>query len=243
VIDFFRQLVAAPLRILGWVVHRTGIADALIIPRLICGVTGDVDDARRMLVLLCQNKGIENGRYEAESMIDRFRSAKISAAIAWMEINSDPDSGMEFARRWVREAKEKKLKDADATLDLELCLSTEVAESEHVIEQILSRNDLQGETTRLALVHKAQLLASRRQWTQAEEVADRILAVEENFDARLFKWVGCSKNAKEEEGQRNLRELLRLPLNGYQKALVAGGWLTLGDKEKAMEWVRAAEKD
>jgi len=243
VVEFLRQLIAAPLRILAWVLYRTGIGDALIIIRLICRITGDVDDWRRLLIFLCTKEGIEKARSEAEKMIARFGSAKISATIAYVEINNDADSGMQLARKWIKEAKDKKLKDADAMLDLELCLSAEVAESERVIEQILNRNDLQGETTRLALVHKARLLMSRGQWPQAEEVVDKILAVEENFDARLIKWISCSKSSKVEEGQKNLRELLRLPLDGYQKALVAGGWLTLGDKEKAMEWVRAAEKD
>ncbi len=242
-IDFFRQLVAAPLRVIAWVLYRTGIADALIIIRLVCRVTGDVDDWRRLLIFLCRKEGIEKARFEAEKMIARFGSAKVSATIAWVEINDDADSGMEFARRWIKEAKEKKLKDADATLDLELCLSTEAAESERVIEEILNRNDLRGETTRFALIHRARLLASNEQWAQAEKVVDRILAVEENFDARLVKWVTCYQNGLHGEAHKNLREMLRLPLNGFHKSQLAWGWLTIGDKLKAMEWLRAAEKD
>lgn len=235
------RFVAVPIRALAELLGIVELLDVLPLWSGCWRLSGTPEDAEKVLGLLYNKHGIERARCFAEEAIRRSKDSRLASAMGFLEIRSLLD--YEAATRWLERAKQENCKNQEMLLLLELFTKlSEDQGSETVIEEILSRNDLPTEFTRQALSNKAWQLAEKRQWCEAEKIADIILSVEEDVDGRLIKWVGCLARGDDKRAQGHLQEAEgRLP-DAVLNLLVAQGWLFLGEVGRAMEWLSKAEK-
>ena len=91
-INFTRHIIAAPLRVLVWVIGILPIIDRRALMEAIWFLTGDPDDGVAVVALISQSKGIEAARKRAANILEKSRSAKVAAIIGFVEMNENSDS-------------------------------------------------------------------------------------------------------------------------------------------------------
>ncbi len=244
----FAKIIAAPLRVIAQLVGLVHIADPFGLWVVVWKLSYDVKDGSQVLLLICEGKGIEAARAQADKMFMQCKSAELAVTMAWLEIQRGEGllaERLSNAQRWIDIAKSKNLKNLQMLLYPELFVSLrqESDKAARVADDILKRNDLPMEVTRLALITKGWSLAKSGRFPQAEEIADRILGVEEDTEARFLKWMGCMKRGRGEHAQKHLDTAkMNLPGETFD-IMMAQGWLMLGEKMKAMEWIYKAQQD
>jgi hypothetical protein len=238
---FFGKLAAIPFRLLADIGDFVRIYRTKGLRQIIWRLTGDSDDCCKLLFHLCKDGVTAQARQITEQTIAESKDALPAAVIGMLEIQFNKDS--EAVRRWVLFAEEHRCHNPEMLLLLRLLISArEGQEDEIVIDEILSRNNLPGHFTQAALFSKAWKLTERKQWGEAEEIADKILTIEEQADARLTKWICCMVKGQEQEANAHLLQAKKCVSDSWFKLLVAQGWLHLCNESKAMEWLCEAEK-
>ena len=112
-----------------------------------------------------------------------------------------------------------------------------------VIEKILRRNDLPGQITRDALLGKAKLLLKTQQWDQAEVIADRILSIEENPNARWVKWVTTTARGDQIKAEAELKLTKgKMPAEALRGFMILG-WLYMDDTNRANQLLKEFQRE
>ena len=184
VVNFSRQLIAVPVRLLVWICGFVPIFDRLRLVKILWFLGREVEDGSAVIGLAAAQEGMDSARHEAERIFAQCNEAHITATIAWLEVQHDNDYSA--AHDWVQKAKQADCANEQMLLMMELVLSTRLAEynQAQIVERILSRNDLPMQFTREALLCKGGLLVNQHRWNQARRIAERILSIEDNEHAR-----------------------------------------------------------
>lgn len=231
------RFVAVPIRTLAELLEIVAVFDTLALRRVCWKLTQGVEDGKNLIVLVCRKHGVKHVRAVAEEILAETKDSEIAATMGALEYSFGHD--VRRANGWLRMAKENGYKNQEMLLHLELLLSNffEDYESEEIIEEILSRKDLPAGATLTALVWKAHRFLEEQRWEEADQVAERILGVQEQADAQIVKWVVSMKRGDKAQADKHFdRGKGKLP-EGVFNYVVAGGWLCLGEVGKAMEWL------
>jgi hypothetical protein len=94
-----------------------------------------------------------------------------------------------------------------------------------------------------ALIDKAYFSLENQQWEQAEQIAEQVLGIQEQSDARIIKWVVCMRKNEKAQADKNFEKGKEGLPEGVFNYLVAQGWLFLGEIGKAMEWLYKSDYD
>ncbi|HIJ67324.1 MAG TPA: hypothetical protein HPP87_08165 [Planctomycetes bacterium] len=241
-INFVRQLIAAPLRVLLWICGFVPLFDRLRLMQLIWAISTDPADAAGVLTLTASAKGIAQAHNRAEKMFATHPDSQIAATMGWLQIHHARN--LPEASRWLKKARQVDCDDS-ALLSLELFLSEHLDEydTQEVVERILARNDLPMSTTRDALLADGRRLLKEKRWTEAQAVADKILTVEENPQARWIGWVTAIINGNDALAQTQLSIAGGKMSDAALRGFVALGWLYMGDSERAARVLQEARTE
>ena len=201
-IMFARQLIAVPLRLIGWANAHLQVFNRLKLAEIIWLLAREPADGANVITLTAATRDMDAARQKAEDIFSQMPHEQIAAAIGWLEIGQERD--LSAGRRWVDRLRVEGGQDGHSILQLEMFLAEHLDDYDQVdvIERVLSRNDLPGVITRDALLGKSRMLLKEKRWEEAEAITDRILSIEENGTARWTRWVtkiatGDVENAEE----------------------------------------------
>ncbi len=242
-INFIRQLIAAPLRILAWICGFVPIFDRLKLVEIIWALGQEPADAAAVLSLTASGKGMDAACARAEEMFVAHPDAQIAATMGWLQIQHAQN--LSAASEWLKHADQADCKDDYTLLGLELFLSEHLAEydTEKIVARILARNDLPMQTTRDALLADGRSLLKQQRWPEARAHADRILAVEENPQARWIRWVTAIIDGDDTGAQTQLSIAQGKMSDATLRGFVALGWLYMGDEERTIQVLQEARAD
>lgn len=241
-ITFVRQLIAAPLRVLLWICGFVPLFDRLRLIEIIWALSRESSDVAGVLTLTAAGKGIEAADTRAQEIFSVYPYAQIALTMGWLQIQHARN--LQAASQWLKRARQADCEDA-LLLGLELFLSEHLAEydTEEVAAHILARNDLPMQTTRDALLVEGRKFLKQQRWTEAEAVADRILAVGENPQARWIRWVTAIVSGDDARAQTQLSIAGGKMPDAAMRGFVALGWLYMGDTERASQVLQEARKE
>jgi hypothetical protein len=231
--DFIFSILAQPVRFIAFLVAMSRIANPLALLRLAWDLGRDPQDAANIITITSAMHGIEAARDSARAMFDKTLDASIMASLAWREVQQG--GNVRQARKWYDLAVENGVINLESLLPLKLFLSTHYNEFDKAatLEEILARNDLPMEFTRAAMLDKAAMLLKQKQWDEASEIADRVLAVEDHPHATWIKWVVTL--AANEGSATTLQALVEKQAPpGYAPLLLALGYLYTGNRAEAI---------
>ncbi len=235
---FFGKLLATPLRLVGYGMNLFRAEPSLWLWRTTWQLSNNPDDASNYIGVAARRKGIEFARQQATRVIEKCRDSKIALTMGWLEIQSG--GGADHAAEWVNLARKEALEREQLLLQLDLYLARDNEEkAERVVEQILSRRDVPMELTRSALWSRGWKMAEQERFEQVEQIADKILAVEEHYEGRILKWMSLAARGEDVLASQQL-ELARRTMPSQMFEMVVGqGWLMLGREDKAADMFRA----
>ena len=194
-INFARQLIAAPIRLLLLICRFLPIFNKLVLVEILWFLSQQAEDGSALVALTASAKGIQAADEKAEKILQQTGDARIAETIAWLQVNINRD--LNAASQWIQRASREGFKNTEMLGRVELFLSRYVDEydTQEVVERILSRNDLPMQFTRDALLWKGQLLLEQTRWEQAKEIAARMLSIEENkFARKLLAFAEQNRN-------------------------------------------------
>ena len=234
-INFIRNLIAAPLRIVFWICGFFHAVNRLTLARIIWNITGDVADGSNAIILTANSEGMDSACKVALKVLEETLDASAALMMGQLEVHARCDVRAAFD--WIKKAKQMNCKNTESLLKLELMIGDTVdqIDTEQVVEQILARNDLPGDYTKAALVTRAELFLKEKKWDAAEKIADRILLIEEYPYARMIKWVVATASGNNDQAQMNFEKIGNnvTPTDLYIN--LALGWYYLGRMDKAKE--------
>ncbi len=235
------KLIAVPIRLIADVIGFLKIADATSLRSTVWKFSNEPEDGVKLLVLVCQKRGIVGARELAEEMIAKVNDSLLAAAMGGLEIQFG--QGPEASKKWVEHAKNTQAKRQELLLGLELCLSDTFSEYDtaELVEAILARNDLPMDFSRSALTRKADLLLQNRQWGHAGQFADKILDLEEHPFARWVKWVASMAQGNEDDAELHIEKAKGKWPDAFLLSMTALGWFYMGNITQTMELMRQAE--
>lgn len=234
---FFGRLIAVPIRLFAGVASLVTIFDPTSLWSACWKLSRDVGDGGKLLVLMVRKYGVSSIRGTAEKMLEEARDCQLAATMGFIEFGYRED--IESVNRWVRMAREKGYKNPELLLQLELVLSDFFDEYDRaaIVEEILGRNDLPAQVTLVALISKANGFLEKRRWGEAEQIAERILSIQEQPVARMIKWVTCTAEGKRTCADEHLKRAQGQMPSAVFEMLLAQGWLFIGQAGKAMEYL------
>lgn len=239
---FFGKIIAIPVRFLAVVFGWIKVFNTEKLWSVVWKLSRDSRDGCTLLSYMCSKRITEEAGKTAEEIIAETKDCVAASLMGQLAIQHKQD--LEAARKWIRVANEKGCRNPEMLLMLKLLISArEGCEDENVINEILARNDLSGGFTRTALFCRAWKLAEKKQWSDAEAIADKILGIEEQVDARIIKWMCCLVRGDEGESQAHFRRAQKQMSDGWFKIMAASGWLCMGNEDKAIELLYQAQKE
>ena len=231
-----------PVRLLATIFVWVKIIDPTKLWKTVWKLTRSSDDGCALLSCMCREQIGNETRRTAEEIIAQTKDCSAASLMGFTEMRQA--QGVDAAKKWVEVAGRHDCTNPEMMLYLKLIISErEGVASSETIEQILARNDLPGDFTRAALFLKAHKLSEQKRWKEAEKIADMILGIEENVDARMIKWSACLSRGDQKCAEVNLQEAKKQCPAHFFNVLVAQGYLFLGDIEKAMEWLYKARQE
>lgn len=242
-INFIKNLIAAPLRIVFWLCGFFPAVKKLTLARIIWNITGEPFDGSNLIILTANNKGLDPARKVARAVLEETLDASAALVMGQLELHARYDAHAAF--EWIKKARDMNCKNQESLLKLELMVSDAIdrIETEHVIEQILSRNDLPSDYTKDALMARTEILLKNKKWLDAEKIADRILSIEEDPYARTTKWVVAMANGNNDLAQMHFKKISdNIPPHVLHVNL-AIGWYHLGQIDKTKELLAQCMKD
>jgi hypothetical protein len=240
-LKLIRQIGAIPFRLVADILGYIRLMDPEFFRKAAWKISGQSDDAIRLLILVSQKRGIAVSGQMAKEMMAKVNDCAIAVMAGFWELSN---RNYEQAKTWLEDAKRSQAKNPEQLLYLELYLSQRFQEynTEDILNRILERNDLPGAFTRQALVISAELHLEKHQWASADQIAEKILAVEEYPFARWIKWVIAIAAGRGREAEDILRQLGGMWQEAYLNKMKAFGWYYAGDIEQTYKYMELAEK-
>ncbi len=240
-INFLKRLAAAPLRALTKLLGIGGFMDTTGLWAIVFKLTRDGEDGSSFLYTIYLRYGIDEARNSAKKIIEMTKSARPAALIASIEFHQGEIGG---TQEWVKLAEEKNTEDLEQLLVIKLYLSEFFPDYDKrdIVDRILSINYLPSEVTRLALIEKAFIALEDKDWPLAEKIADRILAVEEHYSARIVKAAVALVNNQMNEAEKMLKKAQQKVMPAQFYPLASHALLCIGHTEMAMEYLCRAGK-
>ncbi len=243
VVAFLRKLIAVPIRLIAELLEIVGVFDTVPLLSACWKLTRIAEDGSILIVLMCRKHGTKCIRELAKKILVEMRDSGVAATIGTLEYAYEHN--VEEANRWLKIAKDNGYKNQELLLHLELLLSNffDEYDKEAIIDKILSRNDLPAHTTMAALIDRGNFFLENQQWEEAEQIAERVLSIQEQPDARIIKWVVYMRKNDKTQADKNFEKSKKgLPERVFNY-IVAQGWVCLGDAGKAMEWLYKSDYD
>jgi hypothetical protein len=240
-LKFIKKLLAIPVRILARILGIGGFFNTTALWSIVFNLTAGAEDGTSLLYTIYLKTGLDDARIAAQKIISASQSAKPAVIIASLEFR---EGNINEADRWVKLAVESDAKDLDQLLVIKLYLSEFFSEydKKSIIEEILSKNYLPMEVTRLALIEKSFLALEEKDWPLAEKIADRILSVEEHFAARIVKAAVAMVNKNIAAAEQLLTKAQHKTSAAQFYPLASQALLCIGQTEMAMEYLCRAGK-
>ena len=239
--SFFGQLAAVPIRILVGVSFIFPMLDRGGLLGAIWFLTEDAEDGIRLINYFASKGQVSAAREKASEVFERCVDGRVAAAISLLEIQRWHN--LRGAYEWIRNGREADCAYSERLLLAELLVSDHIEgyDTEQVIEEILGRKDLPMDYTRSALGVQAELFVRRGEWDSAEEIADRMLSIEDQIPARFIKWIVLVARGQEPEGFIKAPGMAKLN-KGQKYSLMGVGYFRGGNKAKAIEFLHKAEE-
>ncbi len=232
-------ILAVPFRITAHALEILPVGNSLFFWKWAYNLSKSPQDASRYINTISRQQGIEAAREHFDRLMDTCPDGELASVMAWLEIQAGSD---ENASQIIQQAKEKGFKNRHMMLYTELYLSGgNNYRSSEVVDTIMERNDLPMEFTRAALVRKMWSLAEKKNIKEAEMLADRIIEIEEQPDARFVKWIACQNAGLEDQAMMHLEYAKQGMSDSVFNMLCAQGWLYMNDRERAMDSLKKAE--
>ncbi len=228
---FFRQLLAAPFKILLFVLGFFHVFPPFLV-RIIWRLGGEIDYATRLIGAIGK-KDLAAARKEAEALLQQTRDSRIAATIILYEFYICHNA--EAVHRWVMLAEELECSCSELLLQgkLLLCNRIDGYEVEDIVGQILSRNDLPMNYTSLAYAEMADKHIENKQWEQADEILDHVLSIENHAISHGLKWITETAQGNPEKGLSHLEQYRKAGFASFVTVFEAAGYYYLDDLDKA----------
>lgn len=235
-VKILKKLIAIPVRILAKLFGVGGFFDTTALWSIVFKLTTSGEDGQNLLYKIYHKYGLDEARNAAEKIIAKTNSTFPAALIASIEFR---EGNINDAYRWVKLADEKNNEDIEQLLVVKLYLSEFVPDYDKktITDRILSINYLPMEVTRVALIEKALAALEDKDWAIAGQVADRILAVEENFAARIVKAAIALLNRRIDEAEKLLTKAQQKVMPAQFYPIASHALLCIGHTEMAMEYL------
>ncbi len=240
-IRFLGNLVALPLQLLLVIVSIVPIVDRQTLIRALWYLTRRPGYACSLILLAAQRQGIDAARQVAEQAFAICPDGSIIATIGQIELQAG--FYLDRAAGWLQRARQAPaLLDPDALLLFMLQLSDHIPNlsTQALVDGILSRNDLPMDLSRTALGIRAELALRQQRWAEAEDIAERILSIEDHPTGRWIFWVAAAGRQDAQEAQRQFQLIPRILLGNQYPILIANGYLYLGDLFQCHKYLRQA---
>jgi len=242
-INFIKNLIAAPFRIIFWLCGFFHAVKRLTLARIIWNITGEPADGCNLIILTANSKGMDSARKVAQKVLEETLDASAALMMGQLELHARYDARAAF--EWIKKAKQMDCKNPESLLKLELMIGHAIdqIDTKQVIEQILSRNDLPGDYTKEALTARAEIFLKDKKWDDAEKIADRILLIEEDPYARATKWVVAEAKGNNEQAQMHFKKIGNNVPPAVLHINLAMGWYHLDRIDKTKEQLAQCMKD
>ena len=201
-----------------------------------------VEDGCSLISLAGQREGLEAAQVLAEQILTETRSARVAVVIGLME--RQDNSNYAAVKGWIGRAEELGCKDNQLLLVLKYICSMHFSEydREQIVDEMIECKYLPMEYSHAAFVEKAGMLLDEKSWGLAEQIADHLLCVKEDPQARVIKWIVSLQRADHREAEIHFaRSKGGLPEH-FHSAMIGQGYLCLGREDEAMEWLYNAVK-
>ena len=188
-VQFLRDLLAAPFRVLAFLFGHVPVFNPLAFYRIVWRLSGDSDTGREMLIRTHEHKGLEAAESLAEILMAERPDAMIALVIGGINLYKAADATR--AQGWIDKARSLKCRDEALLLWLEAAISDFIQPKrlERILDAILSRNDLPGAYTQMALFRQAELCLRNQEWDKAEAICDRICKIDKAAAAEWYYYV------------------------------------------------------
>lgn len=240
-IAFFRQLCAAPFKILLFLLRFFHQNNTALI-RLIWRIGGETDYANMLVATLAQND-IVAAREEARALLEKTRDGQIASTMAIFELYlaRNPDA----ACQWIKNAEALECTHAEQLLFAKLCLGdrTEDYDAEQTATEIISRNDLPMNHTSRAYIELVEKHVEHQRWEQAEEILNRILSIEASPSAYAFKWIVELYRGNTNEANLCLAKYKQAVPASHASVFESVGYYYLNDLEQAKACLQRAIRE
>jgi len=242
-INFIKTLIAAPFRIIFWLCGFFPAVKRLILARIVWNITADPADGCNLIILTANSQGMEFARKLTQKVLEETLDASAAAVMGRLEFYACDDAHAAF--EWIKKAKQMNCKNMEVLLKLELTIGRVIdqIDTEKVLEQILSRNDLPSDYTKEALMVWIEFFLRNKKWDDAEKIADRILSIEELPYARMAKWVVTTAKGNNDLAQAHFKKIGKNVPPHVLYVNLAMGWHHLGQMDKAKEMLEQCIKN
>ncbi len=201
-------------------------------------------DGAKVLAHTWAREGPETARNLCREMLNEVPDAQLAGYMASMEYGMRGSA--RSAAEWTSHARQIGCDNLQMLLWLELELSNILPDYEpsraELVEEALSRNDLPGLFSRSALLAKAELYMEDRQWQPAEQIADRILKIEEHSGAFWVKWITATVRGEQSQSQKYFSKMASGLAEAAVLCLESLGYLYIGDHDGVMTAMHRAEQ-
>jgi hypothetical protein len=240
-LKFIKKLLAIPVRLLARLLGTGNFFNTAALWSAVFNLTASGEDGTSLLYAIYLRNGLDETRTAARNIITASQSARPAVIIASLEFR---EGNLSEANQWVKLAADSNAKDLEQLLVIKLYLSEFFSEYDKkiIVEEILSKNYLPMEVTRLALIEKAFLALEEKDWPVAGKIADRILEVEEHFAARIVKAAVAMVNKNLTAAEQLLKKAQHKTAAAQFYPLAAHALLCIGNTEIAMEYLCRAGK-
>jgi tetratricopeptide (TPR) repeat protein len=240
-ISFFRELAALPLKLLFWICHFLHIPCKAALAALIWKVGGEIFWANTWIMQVCQEQGMDTGRQLADRLLELHKDARIALQMGMMEYRGKNPAA---ADQWIRKAETLNCTHPEDLLYLKYLLAEKIPvyHAEHIIDEMLSRNDLSMETSRAARLGQAWLWIESHQWQKADDLLREMLMIEDEPGIHVYKWIITAALGRAEESREHL-QIARKSLPAHRMLFMeAAGMFALGRPDEARELLAQAIK-
>jgi len=239
-IKLIRELVVLPLRLLLLVCRFVPVFDQYVPVKWIWRIGRGVEDGCTLISMAGQREGLETARKIAHEILTETRSARVAVTIGIMESQNNPD--FIAVKGWIDRAEELDCKDGQLLLILKFICSThfQAYDTSEVVDEMIACKYLPMEFSWAALIQKGNTLLAEKRWEEAEEMADHLLCVKEDFLARFIKWVVSLQRADHKQAKIHFAKSKGNMPDDHYSAMIAEGYLYLNKEDEAMAWLYKA---